>query len=145
MRLNKTYIGFIDYKFNYNEISLNTKTKLKIFDLVKVKTDKCFEEPVFQIDLLSSLNDFCLSTDNKYLILSENLNLCIYRIKDGGTKLMNVPISQSVSQIWTHENNFVNIILATGELITLKLIDKNLVDDYMEQYDSIKKLRYIKP
>ena len=139
MKLNKTYLCFVDYIFNMNEMS--TQTEMKIFDLVKVKHHKSFfKQQLFEIELKKHLNDYCLSDDNEYLYLVETLNLCVFRIRDN-LKILNVPISQSVSQIWAHEKHFVNLILANGELISLVLIDAVNVQVSLEQYESIKKIR----
>jgi hypothetical protein len=137
-KVNKNYLCLMDYSYNMNEIILDTQTKLKIFDLSDVKIKKSFDQPLFQIGIHNNIHDYCFSSE--YLFLCENLNLNVYRIKDN-LKLISVPINQSISQVWSHENNYVNLILANGELVSFILIDKGCEKDFLQKYENVKKIR----
>ncbi len=139
-KLNKTYLCLIDYSFNIKEIVTNTKTKMNVFDLAQVKNQKSFDQSLFDYELQENLTEFCLSYNNRYLYVVELLNLCVFRLKDK-QKMINIPLGNSVSQIWTHEEKYVNLILENGELISLALIDSSDEIDNLKIYENIKKIR----
>ena len=141
-KLNESYLCLIDYIFNINEMSMNTKAKINVFNLAQIKHQKPFERSLFDLELRENLNEFCLSYDNSYLFLVETLNLCIFRIKDK-RKMVDIPLTKPVVQIWTHEKNYINLILANGELVSLLLIDCLDEKDNLKVYENVKKIRYV--
>ncbi len=140
IKLNKTYLCLIDYSFNIKEIMTNTKTKMNVFDLAQVKNLRSFDRSLFDYELQENLTEFCLSYNNRYLYVVELLNLCVFRLQDK-QKMINIPLGNSISQIWTHEEKYVNLILVNGELISLALIDSVDEIDNLKIYENIKKIR----